>query len=223
VNGTSAIAVLLLAALALGSDPLPSPAAAGPNGAGMPPLRLLLERAGLDSSWRDFLMLVASAESTFNPAAVNDDPGEKAAAATAYDRNAKRLAGCSATRAAYVFGSGGYFGFLPAIAVFQLGAPWSPCIDPAAALFDTRFAVAVAIGYARGLTRYHSYRRAPSWARMRAGWRSPKSMSNEAIVSEKATRLEDEARRLGLAFSDALAMPPPLPTPAQALERLGVA
>ena len=87
------------------------------------------------------------------------------------ERNRERFAGCGYPASAYTFGSGGWFGMLPANALAQLGDAHR-CMPPSS-VFDPRVSMAMAVGFARGLMRWKAYERMPTWLNLRAMWGWP--------------------------------------------------
>lgn len=171
---------LMLAALALLS---PGTAEAAPSpvpptsSAGLSELRAEVARAGASEDWAKFLAAVAHHESRWNTSAHNDSTGEVRASGKAYDRNAERLAQCH-PRAAYVIGSGGWYGFLPANAVVSAfrNTP-GVCTDPAA-IFDPRVSTLMAIAYAKNLQGWKSFRDSGrTWLELNRGWSVPGKMN----------------------------------------------
>lgn len=65
----------------------------------------------------DFAEAVAWNESRGNPDAINDSRAEASAAARGYDENVRRYGSSGFPRSRYVWGSGGWFGFLPSTAL----------------------------------------------------------------------------------------------------------
>lgn len=220
--------LLILAALAGGSGSstpdVPSSTPPTPGESVAPAeLDAMLSVAGLPMVWRRFLLCVAWSESRLNPLAVNDSTDEAEDALAGYLRVVDRLVGCSWPAAAYTFGSGGLYGFLPSTAVFQLGEPYSPCIDPRVALFEPRVATAVAVGYARGLMGWAGFRRSPSWANLLVGWNRPGGMGDESAISRRVTSLDERSREMGFATGWARQQPPSLTIRARdVLANLGV-
>lgn len=183
-------------------------------------VRAIAAEAGLALDWQNFLALVALGESGANPDAINDDPDEAAAAARSYDRNEDRLDECGYPRSSYVFGSGGWFGFLPAVGVLQLGKKHR-CINPAD-VFNPRIATAMAVGFANGLMRREGFKALPTWANLRTMWGAPSKGGDAGYLASKRPKHNEHAKAVGLspAWLDQPARATGL-TAAQALENLG--
>ncbi|MCA9650289.1 MAG: hypothetical protein KC501_10295 [Myxococcales bacterium] len=199
-----------------------SHAASTSNGDGVQavaPVRGLAAEAGLPTAWGDFLALVAWNESKGNPQARNDDDSEAKAAAEAYARNRERFAGCGHPESAYTFGSGGWFGMLPANALAQLGDAHR-CLPPSS-VFEPRVAIAMAVGFARGLMGWSRYQRVPTWLNLRAMWGWPTKGGDHAYLAKAKPKFEQDARDVGLPASWLDGTPPPLSTSAsEVLARL---
>lgn len=180
-------------------------------------VRALAAEAGLSEVWGDFFALVAFGESRGNPESINDSPKEAEAAARAYRRNAHRLEHCGHAPQQYTFGSGGWFGFLPANAVLQLG-PDHRCIDPAS-VFEPRKAMAMAVGFARGLMRWKRFERVPTWLNLRVMWGSPTEGGDAGVLRRARAEITDGARAVGIPAERLDETPPPLPTPAAEILR----
>ncbi|MEX1362290.1 MAG: hypothetical protein AB1Z98_04145 [Nannocystaceae bacterium] len=220
---TSTLAALGVTGLGLWLVSSPSraePAGSKADGAqAVAPVRGLAAEAGLPSVWGDFLGLVAWRESKGNPQARNDDDSEAEAAAEAYERNRERYAGCGHPASAYTFGSGGWFGMLPANALAQLGDAHR-CLPPSS-VFEPRVAVAMAVGFARGLMGWQRYQRVPTWLNLRAMWGWPAKGGDPAYLAKVRTKFEQDARDVGLPASWLNGTPPPLPsTASEVLARL---
>jgi hypothetical protein len=198
------------------SSPPWVPPSSTPKTPGQVVLEQLLERAGLPLKWRQFFLLVAKAESGFDSLAFNVSVPEAAAAAAAYDRLAAVLEPCGYPREFYAWGSGGYYGQIPAIASVQLGG----CHDPNL-VFDPVLATAAAVEFAHGLMAYSSFQDSPRWATLRRGWGLPSAM-DEPIPEPKRAAWAADAAALGLppTFLDELVSPLPVDGPT-VLARLG--
>ena len=215
--GLAGLGVLLVASSArAGGEPAPP---TGDAVQAVAPVRGLVAEAGLPSVWGDFLALVAWRESKGNPQARNDDDSEAAAAAEAYERNRSRYAGCGHSASAYTFGSGGWFGMLPANALAQLGDAHR-CLPPSS-VFEPRVAIAMAVGFARGLMRWSRYQRVPTWLNLRAMWGWPTKGGDHAYLAKARPKFEQDARDVGLPASWLSGTPPPLlSTASEVLARL---
>lgn len=213
--------VALLAALALGtgggaSASVEIPPAAQSN-AGKRELWAMLESLPmLDDVQRKFLILVARGESGWNPLVGLGDPalfppgtkpntkasaaaqeGEARAARVAYDRHADYFAGCDAgERAAYSFGSGGWFGMLPANGLWQLRDTPLGCWPPRA-VFEPARAITMAVAFARALQGWDGFQANPTVGNLRAGWGLPTSMGTN-VAADRLAKYRRHARESGL-------------------------
>ncbi|MCX4244219.1 Ntn hydrolase family protein [Paraliomyxa miuraensis] len=185
-------------------------------------VRGLAAEAGLPAAWGDFFALVAWRESKGNPQAVNDSVSEAAAAAKAFDRNRERYEGCGHPEDAYTFGSGGWFGMLPANGLAQLGEELY-CLPPSSVL-EPRVALAMAVGFARGLMRWDGFAKVPTWLNLRTMWGRPAKGGDLAVLAKARVELAKDAAEVGLPASWLDGRPPPLPvTGAEVLDRLQAA
>lgn len=213
--------VALLAALALGgagsaSASVEIPPAAQSN-AGKRELWAMLESLPmLDDVQRKFLILVARGESGWNPLVGLGDPslfppgtkpntkasakaqeGEARAARVAYDRHAAYFEACDAgDRAAYSFGSGGWFGMLPANGLWQLRDTPLACWPPRA-VFEPVRALVMGLAFARGLQGWDGFKANPTVGNLRAGWGLPTSMGTD-IAADRLAKYRRHARESGL-------------------------
>ncbi len=185
-------------------------------------VRGLAAEVGLPDAWGDFFALVARRESKGFENAVNDSASEAEAAATAFERNRARYAGCGYPDGAYTFGSGGWFGILPANGLAQLGEGFA-CLDPAS-VFEPRVAMAMAVGFARGLMGWKKFQRVPTWLNLRAMWGWPAKGGDPQRLVAVRRKFTQDAADVGLPASWLDQQPPPLPmTGAEVLRRLQVA
>ncbi len=168
------IAALMAAlALAVGGASAAPPVKPPPSSSGLKALHAEVARQGGSRDWEIFLGAVAHHESRWNPASHNDSAGEVEASQRAYNRNASKLANCHPA-SAYVIGSGGWYGFLPANAVVSAfrNTP-GICIDPAQ-IFDPRASTIMAIAYAKNLQGWDSFRASDrTWLALNRGWSVP--------------------------------------------------
>lgn len=150
------------------------PTKASPN---LQALRGEAARAGVSDDWATFLGAVAHHESRWVISAHNGSASEVSASASAYDRNAEKLSECKHPRSAYVIGSGGWYGFLPAngiVSAFR-GTP-GICIDPAT-IYDPWISTLMAIAYAKNLQGWGSFKRSDrTWLELNRGWSVPGKM-----------------------------------------------
>lgn len=143
-------------------------------------VRLLepIEDAGMLPGFRAFAQAVARRESSFNNRAKNTSATEARAAARAYDRAIERgyFRGNTNPRARWVFGSGGWFGFLPATGLAQGGTDGPFRLGSPDLVFDARSSVAMAAEYAAAIIRNYLDgvpRQHRTWLAVRRGWASP--------------------------------------------------
>ena len=217
--GTLGLGALVLANSTASGQPGPG---SGKGASSVAAVRGLAAEVGLPDAWGDFFALVAWRESKGNPQAINDSESEAEAAARAYDRNRARYQGCGYAASSYTFGSGGWFGMLPANALAQLGEVHR-CLPPSSVL-KPRVAMAMAVGFARGLMRWDGYKRRPTWLNLRAMWGWPVKGGDPEYLASVRPKLTEDAAAVGLPPSWLDHQPPPLPvTGAEVLARLQVA
>jgi len=143
---------------------------------GAQPIIAQVRGLGLDDQWAIFLSAVAYTESRFSLSAKNTSPGERAAAKRGYDRNASWLATCGLPEAAYTWGSGGWYGFLPTslMAAWRYAKKSLRCMDPREVVKDPRLSTIAAIDYARRVMRWPDWGRSQGdWYALRRAWASP--------------------------------------------------
>ncbi len=192
-------------------------------------LRYMLEQAGLAPSWVLFFETVALNESKFNhltglgnpqlfpdwaepnvDASVSSQQREQRAAARAYERNAERFRDCGHPVAEYTFGSGGWFGMLPANALAAFNGTAYQCMHPYFVFFPGA-SVVMAIEFARRLMSWSSWKSKPTFANLRVGWGDPSAMGNSSAISESVARLKELLSELGANPNIASMRPPILP------------
>jgi hypothetical protein len=161
-------------------------------------VRGLAAEAGLPQEWGDFLALVAWRESKGNPNAQNDSESEAAAAEKAYRRNADRYESCGYGEEAYEY-SGGWFGMMPANGIAQLREELR-CLPPSA-VFEPRAALAMAVGFARGLMRWDRFDRAPTWLNLRVMWGAPGKGGDTDYLAAARREFAKDAAAVGLSAS----------------------
>lgn len=213
------VALLALIAAIFGSGSAKGAGAAGwtpPDKAGLNLLRELGERAGLTELQIAFFALVAYGESRFNNlvglgrpelfpqgtqpnlnASTAAQDNESDAAFNAYDRNRALFEGCGHPPAAYGFGSGGWFGMLPANGLAQLKGTPLVCLSPYA-VFDPIAALVMAYGFARGLQGWSQFQMLPTVANLRAMWGWPAKGGDPAYLASKREKFEAHAKAIGL-------------------------
>lgn len=212
---------------------LPDPT--GPvSKARLPELRALAEQAGLSEDWVTFLSAVAHHESKWNPSVGLGLPGrvnipgvtvrehgklgkyEAAAALMAYDRHPERFEDCPWPRMRYGFGSGGWFGLLPANALASyMGNPEGICLDPQFSVFDPWSSVVLATDYARRLTKWKSFAAGGgTWKVLNRGWAAPGNMDGTPAerVARSDERWERALKALGIPSSWGNRRVAPLPS-----------
>ena len=221
ILGLAAGAVVLAASRSTQAAPRPSSLDA--EGASqVAAVRGLAAEVGLPDAWGDFFALVAWRESKGNPNAINDSASEAEAATTAYERNRGRYASWGHPDSAYTFGSGGWFGILPANGLAQLGEAFE-CLPPAS-VFQPREALAMAVGFARGLMRWKKFQRVPTWLNLRAMWGWPAKGGDPQRLAAVRRKFTNDAADVGLPAAWLDQRPSPLPmTGAEVLHRLQVA
>lgn len=209
--------------------------------AGQAELRQLLQRAGLSEDWQTFFLATAGGESGWNNLVglgPNDHPGrppffkpskaseklqrgEARAAKRAYDNNAKLFRDCPFPADRYTFGSGGYFGLLPAFGLYAFRGTPLICTDPWD-VSDPAVSVAMAVDFAR---RTMLNRNPTSWLALRTGWGNPAKTNDKTRqqkVMDKPRGFGFQLDRLGVPRSFAEGKPTPLPkrNPVELLARL---
>lgn len=218
------LGVLGLGALTLlggAAEAQPSGASSGTGARRVAAVRGLAAEAGLPEAWGDFFAMVAWRESKGDPEATNDSEGEAEAAGKAYRRNRERYEGCGHPESAYTWGSGGWFGILPANGLAQLGDELR-CLPPSSVL-EPRVALAMAVGMARGLMRWDGFAKVPSWLNLRAMWGWPAKGGDAAYLAAARPEFAKDAAAVGLPRGWLDGRPPPLPVSgAEVLERLRV-
>lgn len=120
INVALAIAIGALAA-GFGAKRAPAqPRLTPPQTAGHADLReaaKIVEQATQMPGFAKFAESVAVRESNFKSTAINDSASEAAAAGRLYHKNSSRYGQSGYAPAYYTFGSGGWYGFLPAVAL----------------------------------------------------------------------------------------------------------
>jgi len=189
--------------------------------AGLGDLVAVMDAAQLPEDWQIFLAAVAWGESRWNSdvgLGPNDHPGrppwlrrskasaglqraEAKAALRAYRHNANRFAGSPWPEDRYTWGSGGYFGMLPAYAVingFAATPQWIPQIDPWD-VTDPIVSVVCAVGFARGLMRWRQFKQGGgTWLALRVGWGRPGSMASKGRQNQVRPKLARALAELGV-------------------------
>lgn len=211
-----------------------------PIGGGQEELRYLMEWAFLDPQWMAFLECQAKRESGFNnfrglglpelfpewakPTDTNfqTQQNEADAAAKGYERN-KYLHDCPWPRSRYVFGSGGWFGLLPATGVAVFRNTRYACIDPWS-VFDPPASLVMAMGYADGLQNWKGFKKEPTWLNLRVGWGNPSKMGNPSSMANVESKFGDRLESLGyprsLMYNTVTPLPADIDHPADLLDAL---
>jgi hypothetical protein len=187
--------IFIVLALALGSgQSMPEDPVAMSRGRNA--LAAMLAAApGLDQTQRDFLIFVAYGESRWSSGAANKSASEARAAGVAYDRHADFFkAECPEPRVGYVWGSGGWFGMLPANGVWLLRNSL-PCW-PGSYVFDPAASITAAIAFARALQGWEGFKANPTVANLRIGWGNPSAMSKPHDPA-KIAKFREHARKAG--------------------------
>lgn len=227
----------LAAAGGAGAASSPGGGGSGPGASGGErAVRKQARRAMVHDDWGTFLAAVAHHESRWNPnvafgaADLAQIPGtvklnttpekmarnESRAGERAFDRNVTRkdgtagqLARCSYPRARYAY-SGGWYGILPANGlVSSFRGTDGVCLDPWL-VFDPWVSTLMAIGYAKGLRGWKSFRRSPqSWLALNRGWKDPGKM--DQAMEKTDARFLKALRNMGVSESFAYRKVVPLP------------
>ena len=180
-------------------------------------LRCAVAAAGVDDAWLRFMEQTAHRESRFSPRAANTSTGEAAAARRGAGRWRELIATAGYPHAAWEFGSGGWYGFLPSSAFidgrtasFRYPLAFVREVGPNG-VHQMGVSVASALAYAKGLTRWPNFK--GSWASLNVGWGNPGRMGNPEAIAESARKLEDRAAQLG--WPRGWAMDPVTPLPSR--------
>lgn len=211
----------VLLGLVLTSEPGSASKGLWPDAAGLEDLEAVMGAAQLPDDWQIFLAAVAYGESKWHTdvgLGPNSHPGrppwlrpskasakaqdaEAKAACKAYDRNADRFANSPYPRARYCFGSGGWFGLLPANAIvsgFKAAPAMLAQIDPWD-ITDPIVSLVMALGYARGLMNWDKFHAGGgTWLAMRVGWGNPSAMAKAPYNTKVAKKLAAALSQLGV-------------------------
>lgn len=158
-------------------------------------------RLGVSQDWGTFLAAVAHHESRWNIDAANRSSSEAAAARALYEapQNAW-LRDCGNPAEWYSWGSGGWYGMLPASAMRAFSGTPLACEDPRRVLADPLLSTAAALGYAQRLMGWKAWRRSDkSWRALNRGWAAPGKMDQPLEGTDK--RWERALRALGVPSS----------------------
>lgn len=180
-----------------------------PNTQGRTLVEQLGRQGGMTPEQVQFLVFVASKESHFRPNVGRGDPAlrppglhrflvdlkEASAARRAYDRNAEVFSDCGHDPAAYSFGSGGLFAFLPVYPLYHFRKTPLRCAHPYE-VFDAPFAMAAAYSFARSLSRHPAFD--GTVAELRAGWGALARMKEPEFYADKLPEWQEQLRGLEL-------------------------
>ena len=199
---------------AVGAD-IRFPVFSGDDGAAM--LQAMSKTAGADIEWQRFLLATARGESGFTsnvvlgnpslyprgstPSAMTEElgPSEANAARLAYERaiNVGRLHGCPWPASAYVWGSGGWLGMLPANAWMAYQTTSLQCRHPWYLLHPGDHVV-TGLEFGRRLTGWSTFKAAPTWLTLRVGWGNPSAMGDPKARERIAAKFGKHLDALGL-------------------------
>lgn len=192
---SAAVGALLGLASAAKASPGYNPPAA--SGAGQRELRAyldVLESEGILPGFEIFAQAVAKRESGFNTEARNTTASEARAARRLFD--GARSRGHFAENPflsdtdAWTFGSGGWFGFLPATGMAQGGRSGPFQTEHPSLIFDPAASLAMAAAYAASMIRNYG---AKDWLAVRRGWAATGLVSD---TGEEKQRSRDVRTRL---------------------------
>lgn len=187
-----------------------------PSQGGLDTLRSLCAQAGVSQDWAAFLAFVAYGESRWNnlvglgvpsrfppwtrpnmKASQSVQEAEALAAKIAWERNRERFEGCGHPSEAYWFGSGGWFGMLPANGLAKFAGTPLVCLPPSA-VFDPPASIAMALGMARALMGWSRFKKRPTWLNLRVMWGCPSCGGDPAKIAAKRAKFEAHAKAAGL-------------------------
>lgn len=200
------------------------------HSSGQQDLRYYLTQAGLAPEWVIFFEAVAANESGFNnlrglgrpsmfpawaspnvKASTRVQEREREAALIAYTRNAGLYSRCEFSADEYSFGSGGWFGMLPANGLIAFRGTSLECINPAY-VFSPGASVVMAIEMARRLMGWKRWKKVPTFGNLRVGWGNPASMGKPKSLSRMRAKLSERYLQIGADPSLIGSKPPPLPS-----------
>lgn len=169
-----------------------------PTVKGMSKVRPYLEQASksahISNGFVPFSLAVTKRESGFNSSAVNDSPGEAAAACRLYRRNAEGIYKDNPYgEAGFCWGSGGWYGFLPATGMEPKAFRNR---DPRVYLFDPAASTAMFADYVRDIVVNFFPKLPPkhrNWLSIR---RSMASLATMYDYEEEGQRSKDSKARL---------------------------
>jgi hypothetical protein len=168
-----------------------------PSKAGHADLLGVVDKMGAPDEWGTFLAAVAHRESRFDNLAENTSSGEAAAARRAYQRQRDRghFASAPWPDSAYTFGSGGWYGILPANGMIAFVGTELENLDPRTAVHDPVTSTIMAFEYARRIFGWGAFD--GTWLGLRVGWANPSRMGDPEFVAEVAGRFAKDLRAIG--------------------------
>ena len=168
-----------------------------PSRAGHAELLGVVDNMGAPREWGTFFAAVAYWESKFNNLAENTSTGEAAAAKRAYDRaiDKGRLDGSPWPASAYTFGSGGWYGMIPANGMKAFHGTDLELLDPRAAVHDPVTSTIMAIEYARRIFGWAAFD--GTWLSLRVGFANPSKMGDPDFVAKVRGRFAESLRAIG--------------------------
>ncbi len=189
--------VLFAGSAAANDDGYPAP---GPvNQGNLASLRETVRQTGAPDDWITFLAAVGNRETggTFNNLAENTASGEASAARRAYDRQLARgrFSGSPWPESAYTFGSGGWYGLIPANAMEGFAGTELENLDPRTAIHDPVTSTILAFEYARRIFGWAAFD--GTWLGLRVGWANPSKMGDPDFVAEVAGRFRKDLEAVG--------------------------
>lgn len=179
-----------------------------PNATGLSNVRQAAIMVGADKQWQNFFLLVAQGESGGNNLVglgvetdappyvhMNFSNAEAKAAQRAYDRNAEHFTSCWPA-GAYEFGSGGWFGLLPANGLVAFKADNTlRCLHPWS-VFDPKISMIMAAWFARRLTGWSNWD--GTVLSLRVGWGAPEKMGDASYIESKRDKFVEDCLQVGL-------------------------
>ena len=193
-----------------------------PTSAGYNELVAAMNAAELPADWQAFLAATAYRESKFHNdvgLGPNDAPGrppwlkdskasakaqanEARAACKAYNKNYEKwFKGSEYPEIQYCFGSGGWFGFLPAYGIisgFKATPEYIRTINPWD-VTDPYISVVMAVGFARGLMNWKQFKAGGStWLALRIGWGKPGNMAKTNMSSKVRNNFGKQLAKVGV-------------------------
>lgn len=168
-----------------------------PTKAGHEEMLGVLDRMDAPDDWQTFFSAVGYWESRFNNLTENTSTREAAAAKRAYNymRDKGRFADSPWPDSAYTFGSGGWYGLLPAYALEAFHGTDLENLEPREAIHDPVTSTIMAIAYARRLFRWAAFD--GTWLSLRVGFANPSKMGDPDFVAEVRGRFAESLRAIG--------------------------